>query len=658
MPRRLTADDLAAIAVPESPALSPDGTRVVYVLRQADLDADRDVRRLWTVPVDGGAEPAALTDGPADTAPTWAPDGRRLALLRPDAGGSAQLWLLDVDDPGAAVALTALPLGAGPAAWSPDGRTIAFTASVDRAAVAGEDDAARARRAYAPIVADRLSYVVEGPGIRGSVRDHVHVVDVATGACTQLTDGDWDAGAPAWSPDGALLAFPAATDPDADLKRTRSAHVLDPFAPGAHPREVGAADGWAGPLGWTEDGSALLIAGTPAAPNGHYGLLRVALAGGATTNLAAPLDRNVMFGSPGYPGTTPRTAGDGATVLFCATERGDVALHAVPADGSAAPTVLVGGTARNVSAVTVAAGRAAFTLTSAASFGEVASLDLATGVETVLTAHSAASLAGIEPFGRTEREFTISDGTVVHAWLMRDPAAPPGPQPLLVDAHGGPHNSWKGTLDEVHLYHQELVAQGWTILLVNPRGSDGYGEAFYRGAAGGWGVEDANDFLEPIDALVAEGAVDPDRLALTGYSYGGFMTCYLTSRDPRFAAAVAGGIISDLTSMAGTADNRRGLSESQFGGRFWADRARYAQQSPLTHVEDVQTPTLVLQGGADRRCPFGQGQQWHTALRELGVPTQLVIYPDAVHNFTINGRPSHRIDLNRRVVDWVTTHAA
>src|SRR6185503_7337002 len=131
----------------------------------------------------------------------------------------------------------------------------------------------------------------------------------------------------------------------------------------------------------------------------------------------------------------------------------------------------------------------------------------------------------------------------------------------LLDVHGGPHNAWNGAADDWHLYHQELAARGWTVLLLNPRGSDGYGANFFDGAIGAWGEADANDFLEPIDQLVAEGVVDPKRLAVTGYSYGGYMTCYLTSRDKRFAAAVAGGVVTDTVSMAGTSDAGHHLAE-------------------------------------------------------------------------------------------------
>lgn len=643
MSRHLTIDDLGTIAVPEQPALSPDATRIAYVLRTVDTAHDRTVRRLCLVDVDGGP-PRTLTEGPSDSAPAWSPQGR-LAFLRAD-GGPAQIWLTDGGTP---TRLTALPLGAGPPVWSPDGSAMAFTAPVDRDAVEGEDDGARERRATTPLVTERLDYQVDGEGHPRARRRHLHVVDVASGACRQVTDGDWNAGTPAWSPNGRTLAFPAAMDADSDLTRRSGAYLVDAGG-GKAPHRVGLAVGSAGALSWTADGTALLVAGTVGPPNKHYALLRVSVDDGTVEDLGRELDRNVMFGSPGYPGAVPRDTDDGRHILFCVRDRAQTHLYTVGKAGGS-PTPLVTGGTRNASALSTAAGRVAYVLATERSFGEIASVDLATGTETLHTDYASA-LDGVETYVRVEREFVISDGRRVQGWIMRAPDAT-GPQRLLLDMHGGPHNAWSGVLDEVHLHHHELVARGWTVLLLNPRGSDGFGEEFFTAATAGWGVTDAKDFLEPLDTLVAEGIADPARLAVTGYSYGGFMTCFLTSRDSRFAVAVAGGLISDLTSMAGTADNARGLSESEFGGRPWADRARYAAMSPLSRVEYVRTPTLIMHGLADVRCPLGQAQQWHTALRELGVPTRLVLYPGAFHGFRLNGRPSHRQDYSRRVVDWV-----
>ena len=227
---------------------------------------------------------------------------------------------------------------------------------------------------------------------------------------------------------------------------------------------------------------------------------------------------------------------------------------------------------------------------------------------------------------------------------------------MLVDIHGGPHNAWNGAADPVHLYHQELAARGWAVLLVNPRASDGYGAEFYTATAATGARADAKDFLEPIDTLIAEGVVDPDRLAVTGYSYGGYMTCYLTSHDQRFAAAVAGGVCSDLASFAGTSDAATPspcTSSARCPGATRTARRAVADHPGRrrAHADAGRARHRGL------RCPIGQAQQWHTALRERGVPTELVLYPGGSHLFILDGPPSQRIDFNERVRDWVERYA-
>jgi dipeptidyl aminopeptidase/acylaminoacyl peptidase/CubicO group peptidase (beta-lactamase class C family) len=640
MTRRQRIEDLAAFAVPEQPAVSPDGSRIAYVLRSSDLETDRVVRAIWQVGTRDG-EPRRLTRGPSDTAPAWSPDGGRIAFLRAE-DGPAQLWLLPADG-GEAEQLTTLPLGAGAPMWSPDGARIAFAARVDlRGPGAAED---------APTAVDRLDYRADGVGLFRTRRIHLHVLDPETCECRQVTDGNWDAGVPSWSPDSTRLAFSAAIGPDADLGDSAPVHVLDVTDPAARPVVAGLAGGLGRTVGWTPDGANLLVIGTAGAPGGHNGLLRVPLGGGEPADLAAPLDRNVLAGGPALPGATPQFAADGRTVLFSVRDRGCAHLYAVDVGGGT-PRPVLDGAGRFVAGLSVAGDSAATVLHTPTSLGEILVLDLATGAETVRTSHGDPD---VEVYVRAEREFTISDGTVVQGWLLRDPATT-GPGPLLLDIHGGPHNATNGAADDWHLYQQELVARGWTVLTLNPRRSDGYGAAFFTAGYGAWGEADANDLLEPIDRLVADGIADPARLAVTGYSYGGFMTCYLTSRHDRFAAAVGGGVVTDLTSMAGTSDLGHFLSEYETGGRPWEHPDRYAAQSPLARVDRVRTPTLLLHGEADLRCAVGQAQQWHTALRERGVPTELVLYPGGSHLFPLDGRPSHRIDLNRRVVDWLRQH--
>jgi dipeptidyl aminopeptidase/acylaminoacyl peptidase/CubicO group peptidase (beta-lactamase class C family) len=629
--RRLRIDDLLDLAVPSQPALSPDGTRVVYVLRTLDPESDRSIDELWLVDSDTPT-PRRLTHGPSDTAPTWSPSGDKVAFLR-----QGQVAVVGAAE-GEAEVVTDLPLGAGAPQWSPDGRRLAFVAPVDPAG--GTDSAA------APMVSVRTDYQADGAGSFGAIRAQVHLVDLATGVARQLTDGSRHAAAPRWNPDGSTLAF---TQGPGERFRT-PVHLLAVDEPHASPHPVALTDGIAGAAAWTVDGSALFVVGYPSDPIGHVRLLHVPLDGSEPTDLAASLDRNVMLGAPAYPGCLPVEA-DGR-VWFCLRERGCTHLWSVAIDGTDARPLLAG-EGHVVSGLSVAAGKAVVALSTPTSYGEIVLVDLTNGDSKLLTDHGA-SFSEVQHYPREARTFTISDGTEVEAWLMHDPEQQ-GPRPLLLDVHGGPHNAWNAAADEIHFYHQELVERGWAVLLVNPRGSDGYGEKFYDAVNGAWGVADAKDFLEPLDQLVAEGLADPAKLAVAGYSYGGFMACWLTGHDDRFAAAVAGGTVSDLTSLYGTS-SEVWLGAYELGGRPWEEPEAYAAMSPLTQVSAVRTPTLVIHGAEDRTCPLGQAQQWHTSLSELGVTTELVVYPDASHVFILLGRPSQRLDFNRRVLEWLERH--
>ncbi len=677
MTRRQRIADLTTFALPSQPALSPDGRNVVYVLTTVDTSSDKNVTSLWRASINDreGASSAParqLTRGTADSSPAWSPDGTTIAFLRADSAsqpGPTQLWLLAADG-GEPEQVTTLPLGAGAPAWSPDGSKIAFGAPVDLLAVPGEDDAARARRAAAPVATTRLDYKADGAGLLRTVRKHLHVLDLAAGEVRQVTEGDWHASDPVWSPDSGRLAFGAATAGDRDLRYRAPVYLTDVSGGFTKPELVALEHGFGAPVAWTPDGAALIVVGREAdkyGPNGHTQLLRVPLPASpcaGPADLAGSLDRNVMPGGPGYPGGLPAladaSADASATVVFCVRDRGCSHLYQVPADGSGEPTPVLTGAGRVVSGLSVAAGKAAVVLATPDSYGEIAVVDLAgrpvpADTETVITGHGT-SQADAELYVRQQREFTISDGTTVEGWLVRDPA-PAGPGPVLLDVHGGPHNAWNGAADPAHLYHQVLAERGWTVLILNPRASDGYGEAFYTATIGAWGTADAGDFLEPLDSLVAEGIADPARLAVTGYSYGGYMTCYLTSRDNRFAAAVAGGAVTDLRSMSGTSDMGHDLSFWEWGSASPAGRD-FGASDPIARVTDVRTPTLLLHGDADLRCPVGQAEQWHAGLRELGTGTQLVRYPGASHLFILDGTPSHRIDYNQRVVDWVEQYAS
>ncbi|GAA3590025.1 hypothetical protein GCM10022419_085700 [Nonomuraea rosea] len=608
---RLVLDDLYRIAVPSDPRLRPDGGAVAYTLTTADRDADENRTEIWLAAP--GTPPRRLAEG---SAARWSPDGRTLAYLRP-VDGRPQIHLLPMDG-GEPRPLTSREDGAGAPVWSPDGTRIAFAGPVTTGAAA-----------HAPVVADRLDHKADGTGLLRGVSVHLFVVDAATGRTAQVTGGDFHAGEPSWSPDGTRLAFVANMEPGRDLEAGGAAYAVDAREDAEPERltdpELICAGAW-----WL--GERLVVAGLKGDPVGHVRLFT--LGPGGPGEVETGLDRNVMIGHPGYPGAVPALLGD--DLLFCARDRGSTHLYRAPAERLVPEET-------SVSGASVAAGLIAYVAATPHSAGDVY-LARPDGADEPARLTDYA-LDDVELFTPGRRTFTAPDGTPVEGFVLRDENATT-PGPLLLDVHGGPHNAWAPIFDGVHLYHQSLVARGWTVLTLNPRASDGYGEAFYKAAVGAWGLADTQDFLTAIDDLVADGTADPERLAVTGYSYGGYMTCWLTTRTGRFKAAIPGGCVSDLTSMAGTSDMGFQLKTYECPGDL-------AAQSPITRVGEVTTPTLVLHGENDDRCPVGQAEQWFAALREQRVPVRLVRYPGASHLFILNGRPSHRFDYNERIIAWL-----
>jgi dipeptidyl aminopeptidase/acylaminoacyl peptidase len=630
--RPCTLDDLMDLESLADLQVRPDGTSAAVVVTRRDREQDRDAAHLELVDLASGTR-SRLTRGAADRAPRWSPDGRWLAFLRAD-DGPAQVWLLPVDG-GEPYALTDLPLGVSELDWSPDGTRLAVTAPV----------LPDGHEASAPVVVDRLVSKADGSGRLGPLTVHLHVVQVEDGTVRALTSGDLVVRDVAWSPLGDRIALVTASHEGRDLDAVT--HVFTVGTDGGPLVQVTHWAGTAAAPAWTGDGSALVLAGSaePLAC-GHVRLWRVSAAGGVPVLLAPDLDRNTMVGGPGYPGARPRVTPDGR-VRACVRERG--AVHLVETALEPGPVrTLVGGPV----VVSGASGDAVL-LADACSTADVQVLE-GGGLRRV-TRTNAAFFDEVEVAEPRERVFRAPDGLEVHGWVTGARGA--GPQPLLLDVHGGPHNAFGPAFDPVHAYAQLLVAQGWAVLTLNPRGSDGYGEAFWRGAHGAWGLADEDDVLSAVDALVDDRTADERRLAVTGYSYGGYLACWLTGRTDRFAAAVPGGVVTDLVSFSGTADVAGLFDVAELGVRAVDDPERLRAMSPLTHVAAVRTPTLVLHGAADDRCPVGQAEQWFTALRTLGREVELVLYPEASHLFVLQGRPSHRADYCSRVVDWVVRHA-
>jgi len=653
-PKRLmTVDDLSRLREVEEPRISPDGAWVAYVVAVHDLERDKRLGHLWMTSWDG-ATTVQLTTGTKEpeSHPRWSPDGRYLAFLssRGDESEAEQVWLLPRAG-GEPRRLTEAPAGVEDFAWSPDGTRLVLAMKDADAAPAGAE--AGKEKVPPPIVIDRYYFKEDGAGYLTRARRHLHLVEVATGKVTQLTRGESEDLNPEWSPDGKSIAFLSQRGADADRSLGWEVVVVEARA-GAEPRPLtrfeGAVnnpggEGGTNRIAWSPDGRqiAFLQGGTPKLL--YYAPTRLAVvpaAGGPVRVLTAGVDRWV---------TNPAWAPDGRSVYAIVEEDRAQHLVRVPAAGGRPEPVLDG--RRAVAAYDVGrSGRIAALFATATTLNEVHVLD--GGAWRPLSRQNDALLAGLQLGAMEETSFKSRDGTVISGFVVKPPGFKEGTRyPAIVRIHGGPVGQFTWGLDLPYdPCWQLLAARGYLVILANPRGSLGKGQAFAAAALADWGNKDAQDVLAAVDDAVARGLADPERLGLGGWSYGAILTNAIIAQDQRFKAATSGAGMSNMLGGYGS-DMYVREWEAELGTPWSATETWLRLSSPFLHADRIRTPTLFLVGEKDFNVPVIGSEQMYQALRSLGRDTRLVIYPGESHGFT---RPSYVRDRAQRYLDWYDAH--
>jgi dipeptidyl aminopeptidase/acylaminoacyl peptidase len=293
--------------------------------------------------------------------------------------------------------------------------------------------------------------------------------------------------------------------------------------------------------------------------------------------------------------------------------------------------------------------KVAYIATSADTPTELFINDINGGAERQLTKFNAEINSTIA-WSPAERFTYKSVGDVeIEAWLVKPFGYEAGKRyPLVLYIHGGPHSAYtEGWFDEF----QNLTGAGMWVLYTNPRGSSGYGREFTYMTRARWGDEDYQDLMKAVDIAAARPDVDPDRLGVTGGSYGGFMTAWVTTRTTRFKAAEADRMIANWISWYGISD-AQSLTEGEFLGTPWQQWDRYIELSPIKYADKVKTPTLIVQSEEDHRTPMADAEQWFMALRKQNVPVEFIRYPRSTHDLSRTGEPWLLVDRLARLRQW------
>lgn len=646
--RIFEARDLFSLEAATDPQISPDGSKIAYVRRSGDIMTDRMRPSIWLIDTRSG-EQTPLAAGPgAHSQPRWSPDGRRLAFISTAEGGAAQMfvrWLAS----GESVRITGLPDSPTSLAWSPDGRQIAYTMFVPgEGAKLGALPAKPEGASWAPPleVHNDIQYRTDEEGYLKPGFSHIFHVPADGGAPRQLSFGSvHDNGPLSWARDGRSIVFSSNRSPNwAKEPLDSEVYALD-VATGAIRALTDRRGPDAEPV-VSPDGRLIAYTGFDDRRLGYQNsaLYVMDRDGGGSRLLTGSLDRTVE---------APAWAADGRSVYVAYDDRGSRKVARVGLDGSVR-TVAEGLSGSSLDRPYTGGG---FSVSrdgavAAPSGNALRPPDVALyrgGARRQLTRLNL-ELLNSKRLGEVRQITATSfDSRPVDSWLTLPPGWTEGRRvPLILEIHGGPFAAYG---PHFSTDNQLYAAAGYAVLSVNPRGSTSYGEEFANLIHHAYPGRDYDDLMASVDAAIAGGFADPDRLYVTGGSGGGVLTAWIVGKTDRFKAAATQKPVIDWASFALTADNPAFFSRYWFGKYPWEDHEAFWARSPLSLVGNVKTPTLVVVGSQDYRTPVSEAEQYYTALQLRGVPTALVKVPGASHG-GIAARPSQAGAKAAAILAW------
>jgi dipeptidyl aminopeptidase/acylaminoacyl peptidase len=643
--RPLKLDDLNRFHDLGAPEVSPDGKWIAYTVSSIDKEADKRVSNLWMVSWDG-TQTVQLTNSPeSDGSPRWSPDGKFISFTssRPGKAKGSQVWVLDRRGGDARQLTDIKGSRISEYQWSPDSKKLLLTMrESDDPEADGETPPAGAApkppKPPKPIVIDRYHFKQDIQGYLGvGKHSHIYLFDTDSHKLEQITNDDrYDETNAVLSPDGARIAFVSNHDSDPDRSHNSDVFIVDAKT-GATPRKLTAHEGPdGGRLAWSSDSK--LIAYTQGSDPKYsaYNLNRLALVpadGGQPRVVTGKLDRGVSGPVFGKDNTS--------IFVLVSDDRSEYPAQVSLANGSVERLI---GMPIAVTAQSRAGGHAAVMASTDDAPSAIFALE-GSGLRK-LTTHNDALISELQLGATEDVNFKSKDGAEIHGIITKPPAFESGRKyPLLLRIHGGPNGQDQHSFN---FERQFFAANGYVVLNVNYRGSSGRGSQYQETIFADWGNKEVADLLAGVDHVIAMGLADPERLGIGGWSYGGILTDYTIATDTRFKAAISGAGSANQIAMYGV--DQYTLQYDQEIGPPWKNPEAWIKISyPFYKADRIRTPTLFMGGDKDFNVPIVGGEQMYQALRSLGVPTELVVYPGQNHGFT---RPSFIRDRYERYLAW------
>jgi dipeptidyl aminopeptidase/acylaminoacyl peptidase len=631
------------------PQISPDGSRLLFTRTTLDIKEDKYHTHIWQLKL-AEKKSVQFTYGlGSESNPRWSPNGRNILFVtirgappkgndKEKKGPKPQIYLIPADG-GEARPLTQIESGAGSPIWFPNGRKILFISSVFKGEKMEDSDVR---------IISRIRYRMNGRGFYDGKRSHLFTVSNRGGKVKQITDGNWDVANPTISPDGKTIAFTGNLDEGAEL--SRYTHIYTVPDKGGAPEKLLHWGGTVGGLSYSPDGKYLAFTGKKIDdPDLDFyrnsELWVMPSEGGEPRCLTGDHDRT-MSSRGGI-----KWAPDSRSIYITVPNQGTSQLCNITLDGTITQLTegqfSIGALSMDKKAETII-----LMVSDPATPYEL--YKLKDGGLEKLTDVNSLVMKKLTVNPPEEFWFKARDGVDVQGWIIKPHGYKEGKMyPTILEVHGGPHGAYGWRFGSAEHEFQTLASYGFVVVYTNPRGSTSYGEAFARGVSGHWGERDYEDIMEAMDYVLENYRyVDPNRLGITGGSYGGYMTNWVVGQTGRFKAAVTQRSISNWHSMMGTSDIGWRDHEVSYGQHPWDNAEKILKHSPISYLGNVTTPLLIIHSELDYRCPIEQGEQMYIGLKRQGKETMFIRFPGEHHGLAGGGKPKHRLERLRHIVRW------